>query len=386
MEVTHFLTDLVLLMVFATAGVALFERFRLPAIAGFLVVGALLGPGGVGLVSDPEQVRALAEFGVVFLLFEIALELPTDKLWRLWRISLLAGGLQVVLTVILVAAASSFLGVPPRTALVLGLLVAMSSTALVMGILNERGEIDAPHGQLVVGILLLQDICIVVFLLVIPILAGEEPTSAYPFLMALARAAAALAVFFVAARFILPRMLERVAKLRSQELFSMVAVLVVVGAAVSAERIGLTLAVGAFLAGLAVSSTPYGHQLFAELIPLRGVLLGVFFTAVGMLFDPEIALQHAGGVLLFVSAAVPLKAGIIVAVVGLGDFARASVWGSCRVSPWHRPVSSPSYWRRWPPLPDSSTRGSSRSSSQGRCSPCWRPPSWCARLRRSRPA
>jgi len=299
-DVANFLTELILLIAFAAAGVALFERFRLPSIAGFLVMGALVGPGGLGLISDPERVRTLAEFGVVFLLFEIALELPVERLWRVWRVSLLAGGLQVGLTVILVAAGASLLGVSSRTALVLGLLVAMSSTALVMRLLSERGEIDAPHGQLTVGILLLQDICIVLFLLGIPVLAGET-----------------LAVFFVAARFLLPRMLERVARLRSQELFSMIAVLVVVVAAVSAERIGLTLAVGAFLAGLAVNSTPYRHQLFAELIPLRGVLLGVFFTAMGMLFDPETALEQASGVLLFASAAIFLKAGIVVAVVAL---------------------------------------------------------------------
>jgi CPA2 family monovalent cation:H+ antiporter-2 len=316
-DVSDFLTELVLLIGFAAVGVALFERFRLPSIAGFLVVGALVGPGGIGLVSDPEEVRTLAEFGVVFLLFEIALELPIERLWRVWRLSLVAGGLQVSLTVILVAAVASYLGVSSQTALVLGLLVAMSSTALVMGLLSERGEIDSPHGQLIIGVLLLQDICIVFFLLGIPLLAGEAPIAALPFFMALLRAAAALAVFFVVARFLLPRVLERVAQLRSQELFSMVAVLVVVGAAVSAERIGLTLAVGAFLAGLAVNSTPYGHQLFAELIPLRGVLLGVFFTAVGMLFDPEAALPHASGVLLFASAAVLLKAGIVIAVIAL---------------------------------------------------------------------
>ncbi len=317
MDVAHFLTELVLLIAFAAAGVALFERLRLPSIAGFLVVGALVGPGGVGLISDPEQVRSLAEFGVVFLLFEIALELPVERLWRVWRISLLAGGLQVSLTVVLVAASASLLGVTSSTALVLGLLVAMSSTALVMRLLSERGEIDAPHGQLVIGILLFQDICIVFFLLGIPVIAGETPASAFPFLIALIRAVVALTVFFVVARFLLPRLLERVAQLRSQELFSMIAVLVVVGAAVSAERIGLTLAVGAFLAGLAVNSTAYGHQLFAEVIPLRGVLLGVFFTAVGMLFDPETALEQAGGVILFASAAIFLKAGIVVAVVAL---------------------------------------------------------------------
>jgi CPA2 family monovalent cation:H+ antiporter-2 len=313
--VPDFLTELVLLIAFAAAGVAVFERFRLPSIAGFLVTGAVVGPGGLGLVSDPEDVRTLAEFGVVFLLFEIALELPVERLWRVWRVSLLAGGVQVSLTVVLVALGAWLLGVAPRPALVLGLLVAMSSTALVMGLLSQRGEIDSPHGQLSIGILLVQDVCIVVFLLLIPLLAGEASPSALPFVAALARATAALAVFFVAARFLLPRLLDRVARLRSHELFSMVAILVVVGAAVSAERVGLTLAVGAFLAGLAVNSTPYRHQLFAELIPLRGVLLGVFFTAVGMLFDLESALAQASGVMLFALAAIPLKAAIVIAVV-----------------------------------------------------------------------
>jgi CPA2 family monovalent cation:H+ antiporter-2 len=314
-DAADFLTELVLLVAFAAAGVAIFERLRLPAIAGFLVMGALVGPGGIGIVPDPERVRTLAEFGVVILLFEIALELPVDRLWRLWRLSLLAGGLQVILTVTLVAAGASLLGLAPRTAIVLGLLVAMSSTALVMRLLSERGEIDAPHGQLTVGILLVQDVFIVVFLLLIPILAGRAPTSFLAVLTALLRVGAALAVFFVIVRFLLPRLLEAAARLRSRELFSMIAVLVVMGAAVSAERIGLTLAVGAFLAGLAASSTPYGHQLFAELIPLRGVLLGIFFTAVGMLFDPGTALDHAGGVLLFASAAILLKAGIVALVL-----------------------------------------------------------------------
>jgi len=316
-ESTQFLTELVLLIAIAAAGMALFEWLRLPAIAGFLVMGALVGPGGIGLVSDPEQVRLLAEFGVVFLLFEIALELPADRLWRLWKLSLVAGGLQVALTAALVGVGASLLGVSPRTALVLGLLVAMSSTALVMRLLSERGEVDTPHGQITIAVLLVQDVCIVVFLLSIPILAGAEPLSPLRFAAVFGRAAGALAVFFVVARILLPRLLAGAARLRSRELFSMIAVLVVLGAAVLAEGIGLTLAVGAFLAGLAVSSTPYGHQLFAEVIPLRGVLLGIFFTAVGMLFDPGIVMDNAQGVLLFAFAAMVLKAGIVIAVLAV---------------------------------------------------------------------
>ena len=317
MDAPHFLTELVLLIAIAAAGVALFERLRLPAIAGFLVMGALVGPGGLGLVSDPEQVQLLAEFGVVFLLFEVALELPMDRLWRLWKLSLVAGGLQVALTAALVAVAASALGVPSRTALVLGLLVAMSSTALVMRLLSERGEVDTPQGQITIAVLLIQDICIVIFLLVIPVLAGREPTSPLRLGAVFLRAAVTLAVFLVVARVLLPRLLDAVARLRSRELFSMVAVLVVVGAAVLAEEIGLTLAVGAFLAGLAASSTPYGHQLFAEVIPLRGVLLGIFFTAVGMLFDPTTVMNNGAGVLLFAFAAIVLKAGIVIVVLAV---------------------------------------------------------------------
>jgi CPA2 family monovalent cation:H+ antiporter-2 len=153
----QFLEELLLILAVATAGGVAFERMRLPSIAGFLVVGALVGPGGVGWIDDPERVQALAELGVVFLLFEIGLELPLDRLRQMWRPALTAGGLQVAITLAVVAAIAAALGAPPRAAAVFGALVAMSSTALVMGVLSQRGEIDSPHGQLAIGILLFQD-------------------------------------------------------------------------------------------------------------------------------------------------------------------------------------------------------------------------------------
>ena len=317
MHAPGFLTELVLLIAMAAAGVALFERLRLPAIAGFLVTGAVLGPGGFGLVSDQEAVRTLAEFGVVFLLFEIGLEIPLDRLRRRWRVAVAAGGLQVAVTLAGAALAAAALGLPGPTAVVVGALLAMSSTALVMRMLSERGEIDAPHGQLAVGILLFQDLCVVPFLLAVPLLATQGGLTPLPVLAAGGRAVLALALFFAVARFVLPRVLDHVARLRSRELFTLVAVLVVVGAAVAAERIGLTLAVGAFLAGLVASASPYGDQLFAETIPLRGVLLGIFFTAVGMLLDPGHALAHFQGVGLFVLAAVVGKGLIVFGVLAL---------------------------------------------------------------------
>jgi CPA2 family monovalent cation:H+ antiporter-2 len=316
-HVSPLLTELLLLVAIAAAGVALFERLRLPAIAGFLVMGALVGPGGLGWVSDPDRVRELAELGVVFLLFEIGLELPMDRLRRVWRSALLAGGLQVAVTLSGVALASLALGLALPSALVVGALVAMSSTALVLRLLGERGEVDAPQGQIALGILLVQDLCIVPFLLAVPVLAGGEGRGFAAAGLAFVRAAVALALFAFLMRVLVPRLLDRAAALRSRDLFTLLSILVVLGSAVAAEALGLPLAVGAFIAGLVTSASPWSHQLFAEILPLRGVLLGIFFTAVGMLLDPAVAWQSAPQVLGWVAGVVLFKALVVVLVVAL---------------------------------------------------------------------
>ncbi len=322
-----FLSELLVLLAVATAGVALFERLRLPAIAGFLVMGALVGPGGIGLIGDPERVRELADLGVVFLLFEIGLELPLGRLRLLWRSALLSGGLQVGGTLAVVSATAVLLGLDWRNAVILGALVAMSSTALVMRLLSERGEVHTPQGQLSIGILLFQDLCVVPFLLLVPILADESGRGAIDVGFEVARALLALGIFCVVARFVLPPLLDRVARMRSRELFTMVALLTVLGSAVIAEKIGLTLSVGAFVGGLVLSMTPYARQLFAEVVPLRGLLIGVFFTAVGMLFDWRVASEQWGGILAYTGMVVFLKAGLVVLIVayGLGKGVRLGV-------------------------------------------------------------
>jgi CPA2 family monovalent cation:H+ antiporter-2 len=316
-HVSPLLSELLLLVAIAAAGIALFERLRLPAIAGFLVMGALVGPGGLGWVSDPARVRELADLGVVFLLFEIGLELPMDRLRRMWRTALLAGGLQVAVTLAGVALASLALGLPPASALVVGALVAMSSTALVLRLLGERGEVDAPQGQIALGILLVQDLCIVPFLLAVPVLAGDEGQGLAEVGMAFARALGAVALFTFLTRSLVPRLLDRAAALRSRDLFTLLSILVVLGSAVAAEGLGLPLAVGAFIAGLVTSASPWAHQLFAEILPLRGVLLGIFFTAVGMLLDPAVAWQSAPQVLGWVAGVVLFKALVVALVVGV---------------------------------------------------------------------
>ena len=315
MQEGDLLPELLLLVAIAAVGVAVFERVGLPAVTGFLLTGAIVGPGGLGLGPDPERVRDLAELGVVFLLFELGLELPAERLRSLWRETFLVGGLQVGLTVAAVAWVASAFGMRGESALVLGALVAMSSTALVIRLLSEGGAIDAPHGQVSVGILLFQDLCIVPFLLAVPLLASDVAAAPSGFVLALARAGATLVVFVAVAWFVLPALLDRVARQPSRDLFSLLALLVVMGSAFLAEQAGLTLAVGAFVAGLVTATSPYAHQLFAEVVTLRGVLLGLFFTAVGMLFDPAAAVANAPEVLGYVTGVVALKGGLVMLLV-----------------------------------------------------------------------
>jgi CPA2 family monovalent cation:H+ antiporter-2 len=314
---SSFLVELLSLLAAAAAGVALFERLRLPAIAGFLVAGALLGPAGLRLVADSERVRALAEFGVVFLLFEVGLGMPLDLLRRLWRPVLAAGALQVALTLAAVAGLALGFGVALPAALVVGALVAMSSTALVMRLLVQRGELDAPHGQLAIGILLFQDLCLVPFLLAVPVLSGEGFGSPLAGLRAFGQGLAALVLLVAAAQLLVPRLLEHAVRLRSGDLLSLVAFLLVLGFALAARALGLTLAVGAFSAGLLLAASPYAHQLSAEVAPVRGVLLGLFFTAVGMLFDPGAALAGWPLVAGWVGATLLLKTAVVVLVLAL---------------------------------------------------------------------
>jgi len=310
---SELLFEMLLLLALTAAGLALFERLKLPSIAGFLAVGAVAGPGGLELVEEHERVRALAEIGVVFLLFEIGLELPLERLRILWRTALAAGSAQVLLTLGVVATGASAFGLDLPQALLLGAVISMSSTALAMRLLVDRGTVDAPQGRLSVAILILQDLAIVPFLLAIPLL-GSSGGSLSDIGIAIGRMAVALFAMLLVVRGVVPRVLDRAARMRSPDLFSLLALLVVLGSAFAAEMLGLTLAVGAFLAGVAATASPYSHRLFAEIVPLRGVLIGLFFTAIGMLFEPRVLIERPDAVALYLVAAVGLK-GLLVAGV-----------------------------------------------------------------------
>ncbi|MBW2713610.1 MAG: cation:proton antiporter, partial [Deltaproteobacteria bacterium] len=311
MEQPRLVLDILIVLVSAGVGGAIFEKMRMPGVIGFLLTGALVGPGGLQLISDPEEVRTFAEFGVAFLLFEIAIELPLKELRYTFRKLILSGLLQVVATLGSVTAICVWGGLPLNTSIVMGMLVTMSSTAVVMRILRERGEVDAPHGRLSLGILLFQDLFIIPFLLAIPLLTVGGQGSLETIGFSIVRAILVLFLFSLAARFVLPWVMKQIAHLRSTDLFSIFSFLLAMGSAVVAQEIGLTLAAGAFVAGLVLNTSAYGHQLFSEIVPWRGVLLGVFFTTIGMLLDVQSALLSWKGILLFLGGVMVLKPAII---------------------------------------------------------------------------
>ncbi len=303
-----FLRDLAVLLALGVVVVLLFHRLRLPAIVGFLLAGVLAGPHGLGLIRHAEQVESLAEVGVIVLMFTIGLEFSLGELRRLRSIALTAGTVQVGVTIALTAAAAmSFLGMTLREGIFAGMLVALSSTAIVLKLLSDRGEIDAPHGRIAVAILIFQDLCVVPMMLVTPLLAGGK-TEVTRLLLVLGQAV--LVIFFtvVLSRRVVPRLLAVAANTRSREVFVLSVILVCIGTAWISQRIGLSLALGAFIAGLVISESEYSHQALSDVLPFRDTLASVFFLSAGMLLNLRVIAAAPLFMLIFVLAVVLLKA------------------------------------------------------------------------------
>jgi monovalent cation:H+ antiporter-2, CPA2 family len=309
------LSNLVVIFAVAVAMVLLLRRIGVPSIAGFILAGMIVGPHSLGLVSDPDEVLHLAEIGVALLLFGIGMELSLDSVRRLWQAILLGGGLQVIVTTGVAAAIFLALGVRAGVAVLLGCVVAVSSTAVVLSVLRSRGEIDAPHGRVTLGILLFQDLCVVPMILVIPLLAGG-PASPLTLLWTVAKAVVVIAAVIVGARLVVPRFLGVIARTRQRDLFVLSVFLVSVGTAWLVSTTGVSLALGAFLAGLVVAGSEYRHQAMSDLVPFREVFASLFFVSVGMLLSPASIAANAASILLMLAAIIVGK-GVIATMAGL---------------------------------------------------------------------
>jgi CPA2 family monovalent cation:H+ antiporter-2 len=305
-----------LLLTYAVALVLVvgLARLGVPSIVALMLAGMAAGPTGIGIVSDISDVEMLAELGVVLLLFTVGLDFSLTAVRQIWRTILIAGLLQIVGTAALIAVLEFAIGVVSvQLALFIGLFVALSSTAIVLQGLAERNQLASPHGRLSVGILLLQDLSIVVLLLLVPILSGKTPVSAIPF--ALLRALGAIAAVAAASRLLLPPFLRLVTSSGRREAFPLAVVVASVGTAWLGTLVGLSMAIGAFLAGLMLAESEFSHQAYAEVRPVRDVLSGLFFITLGMLIDFEAILQHLPTVLAVAAAIIILKATVAAAAL-----------------------------------------------------------------------
>jgi CPA2 family monovalent cation:H+ antiporter-2 len=272
--VTDPLTVALILLASAVAVVVVFRLLGMPAILGYLVVGALIGPNALGLVADTEDKRSLAEFGVVFLMFSVGLEFSLPQLSSMRRIVLGFGGAQVAACGLLAFFAALLSGVDWRASIVVGGMLAMSSTAIVSKTLAERMQLHTPHGRQIMGVLLFQDLAVIPLLVLVPALAARGADIASLLGIALIKAAIVLAVVLVVGQRVMRPLFHLVASQKSSELFVLFVLFVALGLAWVTHAAGLSLALGAFLAGMLISETEYRYQVEDYMKPFRDVLLG----------------------------------------------------------------------------------------------------------------
>ena len=315
------LTDIVIIFGLAVTVLLLFHFLRLPAVVGLLLTGTVAGPHGLGLIDAVHEVEVLAEIGVILLLFTIGIEFSFKKLLEIRKQFLIGGSLQVGLTLLAVFFLARRFGTPAPEAVFYGFLVALSSTAIVLRMLQERAEMDTPHGRVDLGVLLFQDVIIVPMILVTPLLAGNRPdridSAVYLFA---AKGVAIVILVLVATRWLMPWLLRQVARTRSRELFLLCVVTICLTIAWLTASAGLSLALGAFIAGLIISESEYSHQALGNILPFRNVFTSFFFVSIGMLLDTGFLLGNLPAILIGSLAVLLLKgviAGSVTILLGL---------------------------------------------------------------------
>jgi len=288
------LDELAVIAAVAVIVTVVLSRLKLPTVAGLLLAGALLGPHGLGLARSHESIEILAEVGVVLLLFTIGLEFSLERIRTIFRQVLVGGLLQVGLTAAATAAVAIGFGQPLGRAILYGFVFSLSSTAIVLRALAERRELDAPHGRFIVGTLIFQDLCVVPMMLIVPLLGQlDDPVHAlWSVTQALGKAGVVVVITVVTAQWIVPRVLAWVDAARSREMFVMAVIGLCIGIAWITSLTGLSLALGAFLGGVVVADTEYGHRAMGDMLPVRDLFVTIFFVSLGMLFDIDAVIGH----------------------------------------------------------------------------------------------
>lgn len=305
---TEYLTDIIILLTAAVVAVPLFQFLKLGAIPGFLVAGIILGPSGLGYIENNDEITHLAEFGVVLLLFVIGVEINPSRLWAMKGLVLGLGSLQVLITGGLITLiAHEFLDTAWDVSLLIGLALSLSSTAFVLQLLTERKLLSSGYGRPSVSVLLLQDLAVVPLLVFVSLMGAPELTVAEDVLIAIGEAVIILLMIIISARYILNPLLNMISRFSTPEIFTASALLLVLGSAWVMESVGLSMAMGAFIAGLLIADSSYRHQIVAEIQPFRGLLLGLFFIAMGLTLNLDIFMRSPFVLLIAVVVLMTVK-------------------------------------------------------------------------------
>ena len=315
MHEVSIIKDIVIILLVSIPIIFIFKKLSLPSIVGFLIAGMIIGPYGFQLISEIEQVEVMAEIGVILLLFTIGLEVSFSRLMEMKKYLLAAGGMQVLLTIIIAGTIFLLFKIPINKSIYYGMLVSLSSTAIVLKILSDKGELEAPHGRLALSILIFQDLAIVPMFLLLPILATTNLSNPLSILLQLVYAFGAVAVILFVAKLIMPKILFQLAKLRMREAFTVGILLLLLGMAYLTYSIGLSFALGAFIAGIILSETELSHQVVAEILPLKDAFNSIFFVSIGLLLDFQFVLVHPVTLALIIIGILTLKSLIIIAIV-----------------------------------------------------------------------
>ncbi len=312
-----YLSEIIVVLFGALVSALLFQKLGLGTVLGYLVAGAVIGPSALGLVSHGETVQALAELGVVFLLFTVGLEMPPERIKVLFGRILGLGLAQVVVTAAAFAGVAWLLGMGAAAALTLGTALALSSTALVLKWLSERRQLTSQFGRTVFGIVVVQDLAVGPLLVCVLALGQEGLELAGSLALAFFKMAIAVLLVVVLGRIVLVQIFRQVAAVREPEIFAALTLFIVLLAGLATRMAGLSVAFGAFLAGMLLAATVYRHQVGAEIQPFRGLLLGMFFISVGMAVDPSLVVANAGTVLGLALAIILGKAVILIVLCRL---------------------------------------------------------------------
>jgi CPA2 family monovalent cation:H+ antiporter-2 len=307
--------DIVIILLISIPIIFIFNKMKVPSIVGFLIAGMIIGPYGFELITDSSEIKVMAEIGIMLLLFTIGLEVSFTRLIQIKKLLLVAGGFQLIGTIIVSSVIIFLFGLSLKESIFLGILISFSSTAIVLKILSDKGELQAPHGRIALGILIFQDLSIVPLSLIILLLGTTEDLAALDIILELLIAFGLTALIIITSKYLMPHIVHQIAKLRMREVFTTGIILLLLGTSFLTHKLGLSFALGAFIVGLILAESDYNYQILSEIQPFRSVFNSIFFVSIGLLLNLHFVTHNYFTIAGVALGILSIKAVIIISIV-----------------------------------------------------------------------